>query len=119
MKNKANQLPGLYFRSTINESDAKHFYLKDRKGIYPNYPKSETTKLIITESIIDATTLLKISKITSQYSIIAAFGTNDLNEEIKEAIAELKQLNEINFIFDNDEAGKTAVEKYSKELNGL
>jgi DNA primase len=119
LKNKANQVTGLYFRSTANESDAKHFYLKDRKGIYPGYPKSETKNLIITESIIDAATLLQISEITSQYSIIAAYGTNGLNEEIKNSIKELKQLNEIIFVFDNDEAGKTAVEKYSKELNGL
>jgi DNA primase len=119
LKNKANQVTGLYFRSTINETDSKHFYLKDRKGIYPGYPKQETKNLIITESIIDAATLLKISEITSQYSIVAAYGTNGLNDEIKKAIQELKQLQEIIFVFDNDEAGKTAVEKYSKELNGL
>jgi hypothetical protein len=119
LKNKANQVTGLYFRSTVNETDSKHFYLKDRKGIYPDYPKQETKKLIITESIIDAATLLQISEITSQYSIIAAYGTNGLNDEIKNSIKELKQLQEIIFAFDNDEAGKIAVEKYSKELNEL
>ena len=124
LKNKSNQVTGLYFRSTITPplgetEGAKHFYLKDRKGIYPNYPKSETKSLIITESIIDAATLLQISEITSQYSVIAAYGANGLTDEIKKAIQELKQLNEIIFVFDNDEAGTTAVEKYSKELNGL
>jgi DNA primase len=119
LRNKANQVTGLYFRSTVNESDSKHYYLKDRKGIYPNYPKVETKKLIITESIIDAATLLQISEITSQYSIIAAYGTNGLNEEIKKAIQELKQLNELIFVFDTDEAGKIAVKKHAEELHTL
>lgn len=32
LKNKSNQITGLYFRSTVNNDKAKHFYLKDRKG---------------------------------------------------------------------------------------
>lgn len=119
LKNKINQVTSLYFRSTVNNEDAKHFYLKDRKGIYPNYPKAETKSLIITESIIDAATLLQIKSINENHSIIAAFGTNGLNDEIKKAIQELKQLQEIIFVFDTDEAGKTAVEKCSKELKAL
>jgi len=129
LRNKANQVTGLYFRSTVNEENApesaslsgssptaRHFYLKDRKGIYPDYPKSETKSLIITESIIDAATLLQIKSIHSNYSIISAYGTNGLNDEMKTAISELKQLQEIIFAFDHDEAGNTAVEKYSKQL---
>jgi DNA primase len=119
LKNKGNQVTGLYFRSTVNNEDAKHFYLKDRKGIYPGYPKQDTVKLIITESIIDAATLLQIKSIHENHSIISTYGTNGLNDEIKKAIQELKQIQEIIFVFDNDEAGKTAVEKYSKELKEL
>ncbi|MCH4828216.1 hypothetical protein [Flavobacterium columnare] len=33
---------------------------KDRQGIYPNYPNVNTKKLILTESIIDAASLLQI-----------------------------------------------------------
>ena len=29
LKNKVNQITGLYFRSTINDTDQKHFYLKE------------------------------------------------------------------------------------------
>jgi DNA primase len=43
---------------------------------------------------------------------LAAYGTNRLNEEIKAAITELKQLREIIFAFDSDEAGNKAVAKY-------
>ena len=112
LRNKENQVTGLYFRSTLDKENAKHFYLKNRAGIYPNYPKSTTKKLILTESIIDAASLLQIDEITKNHSVLACYGTNGLNEEIQNAIKELKQLEEIIFCFDNDEAGKEAVNKY-------
>ena len=116
LKNKENQIVSLYFRSTLNDKKSKHFYLKNRQGIYPNYPNVNTKKLILTESIIDAASLLQIEKIRENYSIIVCFGTNGLNEEILNAIKELKQLEEIIFAFDNDTAGKEAITKYSNLL---
>ena len=119
LKNKQHQVSGLYFRSTTNNDTAKHYYLKDRQGIYPGYPKAETQKLIITEAVIDAATLLQIPAITETYSILTAYGTNGLNQEIKTAIQELPQLQEIIFAFDADEAGQSAVTKYTAELHEL
>jgi len=112
LKNKENQVVSLYFRSTLNEKESKHFYLKNRQGLYPNYPKNETKKLILTESIIDASSLLQIDEINKNHSVLACYGTNGLNEEIQNAIKNLSQLEEIIFCFDNDEAGKEAVNKY-------
>ena len=112
LKNKNNEVTGLYFRSTLNKEDAKHFYLKNRTGIYPNYPKPTTRRLILTESIIDAASLLQIDEVTNNYSVLACYGTNGLNEEIQNAIAALKELEEIIFCFDTDEAGKEAINKY-------
>lgn len=116
LRNKENQVVSLYFRSTINEKEAKHFYLKNRSGLYPNYPKAETKKLILTESIIDCASLLQIDEITQKYSLLACYGTNGLNEEIQKAILELTALEEIIFAFDNDNAGKEAVKKYTNDL---
>jgi DNA primase len=122
LKDKNNKVVSLYFRSVIPsvpeapEGTAKHFYLKNREGLYPCYPSESTTKLILTESIIDAATLLQNPSITSEYSILACYGTNGLNEEISEAISQLKQLKEIVFFFDGDAAGEQAVSKYSKVL---
>lgn len=116
LKNKANEIVSLYFRSTIDDKNSKHYYLKNRCGLYPNYPKPNTKKLILTESIIDAASLLQIKEIADNYSIIACFGTNGLNDEILNAIKELKQLEEIIFFFDNDAAGHEAVQKYGAML---
>lgn len=119
LRDQLNHATGLYFRSTINDQEAKHFYLRDSTGLYPGYPASDTTKLIITESIIDAASLLQIKLVADQYSLLAAYGTNRLNDEMKAAITGLQQLQEIIFAFDNDEAGNKAALKYREELQTL
>lgn len=119
LKNKENQVTGLYFRSTLNDKESKHFYLKNRQGLYPNYPKKETKKLILTESIIDAASLLQIDEINKNYSILSCYGTNGLNEEIQNAILDLKELEEIIFAFDGDKAGNEAVKKYAQQLQTI
>jgi DNA primase len=116
LRDTENNITGLYFRSTINNDTQKHFYLKESKGLYPNYPNLQTQILILTESIIDCASLLQIESIKNNYSLLAAYGTNRLNDEMKTAIQALPQLKEIIFVFDNDEAGNKAVEKYAAEL---
>lgn len=116
LKNKENEIVSFYFRAILENKNGKHFYLKNRSGIYPGYPKKETKKLILTEAIIDCASLLQIKEIRDNYSLISCFGTNGLNEEILKAIKELKDLEEIIFCFDNDDAGKKAVKKYAEEF---
>jgi len=116
LKNKDNKVTGLYFRSTLNDKESRHFYLKNRTGLYPNYPDKNTKKLILTESIIDCASLLQIKEIADNYSLLACYGTNGLTEEHQQAIKDLPQLEEIVFFFDNDTAGKEAVKKYGAML---
>lgn len=126
LKNCHGQTVSFYFRSTViasdseanssNKQNAKHFYLKNRQGLYPNYPNPKTKKLILTEAIIDSASLLQIDQIKNNYEILTCFGTNGMNEEIQNAIKELQELEEIIFAFDNDEAGKEAINKYSNLL---
>ena len=119
LRNGGNQVSGLYFRSTINDSDARHFYLKDRQGLYPRYPAADTQRLIITESIIDAATLLQIPAITAQYRVLALYGTNGLTDEHITAIQNLPQLTEIILWLDGDEAGEKATAKHAQTLQEL
>lgn len=127
LKNKENQIVSLYFRSTVIASDSvansssknsvpKHFYLKNRQGLYPNYPNPDTKKLILTEAIIDTASLLQIDEIKSNYTLLTCYGTNGLNDEILNAIKPLKQLEEIIFFFDGDNAANQAVTKYAEQL---
>ena len=119
LRNQSSQVTGLYFRSTVNDSDQRHFYLKDRQGLYPGYPRQETTRLILTESIIDAATLLQLEEITSAYSVLALYGTNGLTQEHIAAITALTQLAEIILWLNADEAGEAATKKYSAQLKEL
>lgn len=119
LRNQSNHVTGLYFRSAINNDESKHFYLKDSEGLYPKYPDANTERLIITEAVIDAASLVQIKAITDEYSLLSAYGTNRLNDEMKAAVTELKQLKEIIFAFDNDEAANKAAAKYKEELQAL
>jgi DNA primase catalytic core len=116
LRNKENQIVSFYFRSTINNDNAKHYYLKNRQGLYPNYPNPDTKKLLLTEAIIDTASLLQIDEIKENYTLLTCYGTNGLNEEILNALKPLKQLEEIIFFFDGDKAGNEAVTKYSNQL---
>lgn len=116
LRNRENKIVSFYGRSILESKEAKHFYLKNRSGIYPNYPGKETKKLILTEAIIDCASLLQIPQIKENYSLLSCFGTNGLNEEILNCIRELVALEEIIFCFDNDDAGKMAVAKYTNVL---
>lgn len=126
LRNRENQITSLYFRSTADDRQARHFYLRDRQGLYPSYPKQEATRLILTEAIIDAATLLQIPGITAEsrqdgtgYEILACYGTNGLTEEHINAIQSLNNLEEIVFFFDGDAAGLEGARKQGEKLKGL
>jgi DNA primase len=119
LKNAENKIVSLYGRSIINNEDNRHFYLSNRSGLYPGYPKSETKKLILVESIIDAVSLLQQKKITESFTILALYGTNGLTEEHGKTIIELPQLEEIIFMLNADDAGIAATHKHAHVLQAL
>jgi DNA primase len=116
LKDKSGNIVSLYGRSITNNDKSKHYYLRDRSGLYPGYPSPNTTKLILAEAIIDAATLLQIPEITAEYEILSCYGTNGLTEEHKAAIKQLQGLEEIIFFFDGDKAGTDAIKKYQEEF---
>lgn len=146
LRNKQNQVVSIYGRSIqenvngtgLSAGDlskaGKHFYLKDRSGLYPGYPSPNTTKLILTEAIIDAATLLQICPIPAfpkgeGVSVLALYGTNGLTEEHKQAIKEwsgvlsplgrVREGLEIIFFFDGDKAGNEGIKHNATILQEL
>ena len=121
LKNEKDQVTGLYFRSTqeVNgdSGQARHFYLKDRQGLYPGYPKRGIKKLILTEAVIDAATLLQDEEILKGYGILALYGTNGLTDEHTAAIGAIDNLQEVILFFDGDAAGQGAVKKHAELLH--
>jgi len=79
----------------------------------------ETKRLLLTECIIDAASLLQQEAIAKDHSILALYGTNGLTKEHLSAIKSLKYLEEITFFLDGDEAGQEAVKSYAQQLSKL
>jgi DNA primase len=119
LKDKRGNVVSLYGRSVITDKNGKHYYTANRKGLYPKYPPAETRKLILTESIIDAATLLQQKEIIAEYEILALYGTNGLTSEHTQAIRGLKHLKEIVLWLDGDQAGVKATEKYKTQIAEL
>jgi DNA primase len=119
LKNKDGQIVGMYFRETDNSKANHHYYLQNRQGLYPKYPSREARHLIITESIIDAATLMLVPEITKDYEVLACYGTNGLTEEHTEAIKSLENLMEIILFFDGDKAGKEGIKKNAEIIRKL
>mgnify|MGYP001764859227 CR=1 FL=1 len=119
LKNAEGKIVSLYGRSITNHTDSRHFYLTSRMGLYPGYPIPATTKLILTESIIDAASLLQQATITEIYSILALYGTNGLTDEHQAAILALPHLSEIILLLNADDAGRAATQQHYSTLKQL
>lgn len=121
LKNSDKQITGMYFRETDDKKSNHHYYLQNRQGLYPKYPTDTGTSpvMILTESIIDAATLLLLPEITKDYEILACYGTNGLTEEHQGSIKSLENLKEIILFFDGDKAGKEGIKKNTKLLKSI
>ncbi len=116
LRNLKNEIVSFYGRSIHDKKDQRHFYLKNRSGLYPKYPSSGTHTLVLTESIIDAATLLQVDL---GMGVLALYGTNGLTEEHEQTIKNLTELQEVILFFDGDEAGRRAIEKWSSKIKEL
>jgi len=105
--------------------ESGHHYLEgEHRGLYPGYPKSDTKVLILTESVIDAATLqqeqnLLSAFLPSAFCLLALYGTNGFTEEHEQAIAELKELEEVILFFDGDEAGREGVKETALKIKQI
>lgn len=105
--------------STRNAGGSSHFYVKNRSGLYPEYPESSVERLILCESVVDAASLLGTSFVIGSTTVLALYGTNGFTEEHRVAIESLPELREVVLWFDGDEAGRKAAEKWSGVLRSL
>jgi DNA primase len=115
LKNKQNKIVSLYGRSIYTSNEAKHFYTRNRKGLYPGYPKADTKQMILTEAIIDAATLLHYTN----HAIVSCYGTNGFTAEHEQSIKALKKLEEVILFFDGDEAGIEGSKRIAEQLHQL
>jgi DNA primase len=94
LRDRHHRISGLYFHSIANEAAPKNLYLKDPQGLYPHYPDSEAKHLILATSVPDAARLLMSEEISASYCVLAC---DRHTEELREAMCNLPQLEEIIF----------------------
>jgi DNA primase len=119
LRNAEHKVVSLYGRSLTNDTDQRHFYLRDREGLYPGYPKTATARLILVESVIDAVSILQQHELAIQYELLALYGTNGLTDEHCRAILALKHLEEIIFMLNGDDPGRAATARHGTTLHTL
>lgn len=108
------QIAGVYGRSIDDKSSFKHRYLKGtHRGIFNRKASAVYNEIILTESIFDALSLIKLGFDNTQ----SIYGTNGFTEE------HLKQLKDdrvktVILALDNDEAGRSAAAKLKEKLSG-
>lgn len=115
LRDKKDKVVSLYGRSIYNNSDAKHYYTRNRKGLYPGYPKSTTKQLVLTEAIVDAATIEQ----HTNHTTLACYGTNGFTIEHEQAIKELKHLEEVILFFDGDDAGREGTKRVAHKIRQI
>lgn len=112
---ETGKLTSLYGRSIFDIAGKKHYYSTGRRGLFPKYPDISTRHLVLTESIIDACSLLQ----HTGYTALALYGTNGLTAEHLEAIKRLSDLEEITLFLDGDPAGRQALTAVATKLKAV
>lgn len=101
---------GFYGRNIVSKT-VHHVYVSNRKGLFPCYPESSATGLILTESVLDSLSIGMTN--------LALYGTNGFTAEHENAIKSLTKLEEIILFMDGDEAGRKAAGKLALKLHEM
>lgn len=110
MKNEDGDIVSMY-ALRIKLQVPKGEYLNE-DGIYPSFPSQRTTRLFLTENVIDGASLIQSDILENRDSVIA-LKDGALTDDIKKAIEQLAELTQIIVI------GKEVCEALIKELKDL
>jgi len=119
LRDRVGEVVSLYGRVIEEQAGrTKHFYMKGgaRGGLYPKYPSAECRRLILTESVIDAASLLQMKSITERYEVLALYGVRSFGRTHCTTLSALKDLEEVFVMLDGDEAGRKGNKKIGQEL---
>ncbi|OAV44945.1 toprim domain-containing protein [Lewinella sp. 4G2] len=104
---------GLYGRAV---KGGGHYYTPDRAGLYPEYPDITTTTLLLTESVIDAASIMGLLE---GVTVLALYGTNGLTAAHRMEVKGLPGLAEVVLALDGDAAGRKATGAITAEIKAL
>jgi DNA primase len=109
---EAGQIVGMYGRSINASASCKHLYLPGgHKGLFNGKAARVYEELILTESIIDALSLIMLGI----ENVIPLYGTSGFTPEHLTAL-KAHPVKMVSIALDNDEPGRKAAEKLNTEL---
>jgi DNA primase catalytic core len=117
---ESGNVVGMYGRAIDDRRDTsagsvqrvKHLYLKGtHQGVFNRKASKVYNEIILTESIIDALSLVKLGFENTQ----SLYGTNGFTEEHLQILKD-DRVKTVVLALDNDEAGRTASEKIREKL---
>jgi DNA primase len=111
--NEGCKVVGLYGRAVKGSG---HYYTADRAGLYPEYPDPTTATLLLTESVIDAASIVGV---LDSVTVLALYGTNGLTTDHRHEIKTLPNLGEVVLALDGDKAGRKATVAIAAELRAV
>lgn len=124
LKDRDDKIVSLYGRSINARDIGRHYYSKDRKGLYPRWPRFNAQTLVLTESVIDAASLYQWyhserNVLPKNANLLACYGTNGFTQDHEQSVRELKHLQEAIIFFDGDEAGREGAQRLAEKLQKI
>ena len=126
LKGRDGKLEGLYFRRVEGDTrnapatkSGRHYYLRNRRGLWPKYPAVNAGRLLLVESIIDAASVLQNEATADGWEVLALYGTNGFTAEHAEAVARMSELEEVCLFLNGDAAGRKATEVVAAKVREL
>ena len=115
LRGEAGDVDGLYFRSVRSDAKGRHFYLRDRRGLWPRWPRADARRVLLCESIIDTASVVQhaaaVLPEADGWAACALYGTSGWTAEHAAALDKLSSLEEVCLLLDGDEAGRAATGK--------
>ena len=115
LRGESGDVDGLYFRSVRSDTKARHFYLRDRRGLWPRWPRADARRVLLCESVVDAASVVQhagaVLPEADGWAAVALYGTSGWTAEHAAALDRLGALEEACLMLDADAAGRAATRK--------
>ena len=115
LRGEAGDVDGLYFRSVRRDMKGRHFYLRDRRGLWPRWPRADARRVLLCESVVDTASVVQhqaaVLREADGWCALALYGTSGWTGEHAAALDRLGALEEVCLMLDADAAGRAATRK--------
>lgn len=111
--NRCKEVISFYARNIKNDNEL----LLNNSGIFPSYPSSNCKHLLVTETIIDAASLIQHKKII--YDVVTLNKYGDIPDDFYKAIEKSPQLQEVTFIVGKPQFNQNFIHEFMAKMEDV